>query len=147
MTSAQLLPGLQHRQTIIVDERLTVPNVAQAFTGFADMPPVLATAFLVGFVEWTCVEALRPHLTVGQRTVGVHVDISHTAATPIGMAVTVEVELLSVTDRRLRFKVVCRDEVEIISEGHHDRFLIDADRFMARMEKKTASRAAPLTQK
>src|SRR5215831_7043611 len=134
MTSLKL--GLRHEQTITVDESLTVPRVSQRYAGFADMPPVFATAFLVGFVEWTCIEALRPYLTHEQRTVGVHVDLSHSAATPVGMKVTAAVELIAVDDRRLRFKVACRDEAEAICAGHHDRFIVDAARFLARMERK-----------
>lgn len=142
MSRPELRLGLRHTETLIVDERLTVPAVAEAFTGFADMPPVLATAFLVGFVEWTCIEALRPCLTPGQRSLGTHVDLSHSAATPVGMRVTAEVELVAVEGRRLRFKVVCRDEAEPICEGHHERFIVEADRFLARMADKRAGAPA-----
>lgn len=69
ISGGELAPGLRHVQSIQVDDRLTVPAVAPAFTGFADMPPVFATAFLVGFVEWTCIEALRPYLGPAQKTV------------------------------------------------------------------------------
>jgi fluoroacetyl-CoA thioesterase len=100
------------------------------------MPPVFATAFLVGFVEWTCVVALRPFLSRDERTVGVHVDLSHSAATPVGMRVFATVELAAIEGRKLRFKVVCRDEAEIICEGRHDRFVIDESRFMARLARK-----------
>ncbi|GJD59367.1 thioesterase family protein [Methylobacterium dankookense] len=141
MSLADLQPGLKHTHSVQVDERLTVPAVSQAFTGFSDMPPVFATAFLVGFVEWTCIEALRPYLDPGQKTVGVHVDLSHSAATPVGMRVTAEVELVAVEGRRLRFKAVCRDDAEVISEGHHERYIIDADRFLARLNKKRGATA------
>ena len=70
---------------------------------------MFATAFLVGFVEWTCIEALRPYLEPGQKTVGVHVDLSHSAATPVGMTVTAEVELIAVEGRKLRFKCSSQD--------------------------------------
>ena len=141
MSLADLQPGLKHTHSVQVDERLTVPAVSQAFTGFSDMPPVFATAFLVWFVEWTCIEALRPYLDPGQKTVGVHVDLSHSAATPVGMRVTAEVELVAVEGRRLRFKAVCRDDAEVISEGHHERYIIDADRFLARLNKKRGATA------
>ena len=131
-----LRPGLRHTQSVRVDERLTVPAVSPAYTGFADMPPVFATAFLVGFVEWTCIEALRPYLGAGQKTVGVHVDLSHAAATPVGMTVRAEVELVAVEGRKLRFRATCRDDSEVICEGHHDRFVIDTDRFVAGLAKK-----------
>jgi len=100
------------------------------------MPPVFATAFLVGFVEWACIEALRPYLKESQRTVGIHVDLSHAAATPVGMTVTADVELVAIEGLKLRFRAVCRDDVEIICEGFHERYIIDKDRFMTRLAKK-----------
>jgi len=136
MTADDLKPGLAGARTIRISEGLTVPALAPATFGFSDMPPVFATAFLVAFVEWTCIELLRPHLAAGQRTVGVHVDLSHTAATPVGMEASAVVELIERDDRRLRFKVMVRDEAEVISEGYHDRYIIDAERFMARVAKK-----------
>lgn len=134
--STTIAPGLRHVQTIRVTEALTVPAVSAVFTSFAEMPPVFATAYLVGFVEWTCIEALKPYLTPQQRTVGVHVDLSHSAATPIGMVVTAEIELVSMEGNRLTFKVVCRDEVDVICEGQHQRFIIDAAKFMKRVAAK-----------
>ena len=136
MTLDDLRPGLRHSQAIPVGEALTVPAVAAAFTGFADMPPVFATAFMVGFVEWTCIEALRPYLGAHQRTVGTHVDMGHTAATPAGMRVTAEVELIAVEGRRLRFRVECRDEVEVIGTGFHERAVIDGEKFLERVRRK-----------
>jgi fluoroacetyl-CoA thioesterase len=136
MTTADLRPGLRHTQSIVVGEALTVPAVSSAFTGFADMPAVFATAYLVAFVEWTCIELLRPYLAAQQRSVGIHVDIGHVAATPVGMRVTAEVELVAIEGRRLRFKVECRDEVEIIGTGFHERAIIDAAKFMERVKRK-----------
>src|SRR5262245_55039833 len=104
-TSSALRPGLRHTLTLRVDASLTVPKVSRHYTGFSDMPPVFATAFMVGFIEWACVEALRPHLAADQGTVGTHVNVSHAAATPIGMNVTAEVELTAVEGRKLTFKV------------------------------------------
>lgn len=142
MSDAATIPvGLRHRLTLPVDERLTVPSVSAAFTGFADMPPVFATAFLVGFVEWACIEGLRPYLAPELRTVGVHVDLSHSAATPVGMSVTADVELVAVEGRRLRFKVVCRDDAEVVSEGFHDRHIVEAPKLLARLARKKISSA------
>jgi fluoroacetyl-CoA thioesterase len=140
---SDLKPGLRHVETLRVDPSLTVPAVSAAFASFADMPPVLATAFLVGFIEWTCIEALRPYLDEGERTVGTHVDVSHVAATPIGMIATAEVEFVAVEGRKLRFKVSCRDEGGLIGEGFHERAVIDLGKFMARLSAKaeTAGRA------
>jgi fluoroacetyl-CoA thioesterase len=139
MTPADLKPGLRHSQSLVVDESLTVPSVNKAFASFADMPPVLATAFMVACAEWACLELLRPYLGADQRTVGTHVDLSHCAATPVGMRVTADVELIAVEGRKLRFKVVCRDDAEIIGEGFHDRAIVDMARFLDRVTKKRAA--------
>jgi fluoroacetyl-CoA thioesterase len=138
MTNSAPPVGLRHRQTIAIDAVLTVPELPQALADFRDMPPVFATAYMVGFVEATCVAALKPYLAPGQRTVGTRIDMSHSAATPIGMTVTADVELVEVDGRRLKFRVTCRDDAEMIGEGFHERFIIDFGRFMARVESKTA---------
>jgi len=88
---------------------------------------------MIAFVEWTCVWALAPYLAPHQRTVGTRVEMTHVAATPIGMKVSAEVELVSIDDRILRFKAVCRDERELIGEGFHERTVIDNERFLARL--------------
>jgi fluoroacetyl-CoA thioesterase len=139
MTEAMPRVGLRHSQTIAVTAGLTVPEVSPAFGDFRDMPPVFATAFMVGFVEATCIAALKPFLGERQQTVGTRVDLSHSAATPVGMNVGAEVELVEVSGRRLRFKVTCRDDAEVIGEGYHERFIIDRDRFLARIAAKRAA--------
>ncbi|GAB2175922.1 thioesterase family protein [Dongia sp. agr-C8] len=125
--------GLKHKQSITVTPDLTVPSVSPHFAGFHDMPAVFATAFMVGFVEDTCVAALKPYLAPGQRSVGTHVNVSHSAATPIGMIASCEVELVEVDGRRLKFKVLCTDEKGPIGEGFHDRVLIDLERFLSKL--------------
>ena len=115
-----------------------MPALPALLGAFTDMPPVLATACMVGFVETTCMEALTPHLAPGQKTVGIHVDLSHVAATPVGMRVTARVELVAVEGRKLRFKVECRDEQEIIGAGFHERAIIEEARFLARLKVKAA---------
>jgi len=139
MTDALPPVGLRHSQTIAVSAGLTVPEVSPLFGDFRDMPPVFATAFMVGFVEATCIAALKPFLGERRQTVGTRVDISHSAATPVGMSVSAEVELVEVSGRRLRFKVTCRDDAEVVGEGYHERFIIDRDRFLARVAAKRAA--------
>ncbi len=136
MTYSELKSGLKFQQDIVVTAKLVVPAMSDFYPGFVDMPSVFATAFLVGFAEWTCIEALRPYLNEEERTVGTYVDLSHCAATPIGQKVTAEVELVEVEGRKLRFKILCRDEKEIISEGFHERFIINYDKFLERIEEK-----------
>ncbi|SPE35731.1 Fluoroacetyl-CoA thioesterase [Burkholderiales bacterium] len=136
--SPELQPGLRHVQRIRVSESLTVPALSHAFASFDDMPAVFATALMVGFIEWACLEALRPYLDPGEHTVGTHIDVSHVAATPVGMMATAEVELIEIHGRKLRFKVSCRDELDLIGEGFHERFVIDGATFAARLAAKSA---------
>ena len=137
MTSlADLKPGLRHSAALRVTEQLAVPASGRLLGATAEMPPVFATAQMIAFVEWTCVAALAPYLAPHQRTVGTRVEMSHSAATPIGMQVTAEIELVEIDGRRLRFKVSCRDEAEPIGDGFHERTIIDHDRFIARLGRK-----------
>ena len=105
MPKPTLRPGLAHAETILITDRLIVPEMADYFSNFAAMPPVFATAYLVAFVEWTCVRALADHLLDGEQTVGTHVDLSHAAATPVGMRATAADRAGGRDGRKLRFKV------------------------------------------
>ena len=131
--------GIRNSVQLTVDVRLTVPALAEAFTGFRDMPPVFATAFMVAFIEWAAIEALRDRLPPGQKTVGTHIDVSHISATPIGMTVTAEAELVAVNGRTLRFLVRCRDEAGLIGEGFHERTIVGEAKFMKRMVAKAGT--------
>lgn len=135
-----LQPGLCHSARMTVATQHTVPQVA-AWLGFADMPAVFATAMMVGFMEQTCIEALRPYLDAGQRSVGTHVDMSHVAATPMGMVVEARVELVEVQGKALMFKVACSDDAGLIGEGIHRRAIIDLKRFEERLAVKAAKKA------
>src|SRR5207237_9131175 len=101
--------------------------------------PAFAQAQMFAFIEWTCVHALALYLAPGQRTVGTRVEMTHSAATPIGMIVTAEVELVEIDGRRFRFHARCRDEVETIREGFHQLMVMDHRRFM-----EPRAHAAPL---
>lgn len=136
MTRDELKAGLRHSATLRVTEQLAVPASGRLLGATAEMPPVFATANMIAFVEWTCVAALTPYIAPHQRTVGTRVEMTHSAATPIGMTVTAEIELVEIDGRRLRFKVGCRDEAEPIGEGFHERMIVDHDRFMARLSRK-----------
>lgn len=131
-----LVVGHRHSEQLRVEPRHSVPQLDSAWPGFRDMPPVLATAMMIAFIEQTCIMGLRPFLSPGQRTVGTHVDISHMAATPIGMTITAEVELVAIEGRTLSYKVSCRDEAGLIGEGTHRRTIIDFDRFVQRLQEK-----------
>lgn len=101
------------------------------------MPEVFATGFLVGFLEWSCIKAINPHLDwPREQTVGTHINVSHEAATPPGLEVTASVELIEVDGRRLVFQVEAHDGVDLISKGLHERFVIHKEKFDARLEDK-----------
>ncbi len=131
-----LQPGLEYTHTYRVPENKTVPHLFPESKIFQEMPEVLATGFMVGLIEWACMEALAPHLEPGEGSVGTLVNVTHTAATPPGMEVTVHVRCLEVDGQRTVWEIEARDEVDVIGKGTHERFCIDIDRFNARVAKK-----------
>jgi fluoroacetyl-CoA thioesterase len=137
-----LIPGIAHhfRYRVAVDK--TVPHVYPEAPLFRDMPEVFATAYMVGLLEWACMEAMQPHLDAGEQSVGTAVNVTHVAATPPGLMVTVDVTVLEVTKRRVKFGVRLLDDVELIGEGTHERVIIDGERFRKKAADKAAT-AAP----
>jgi fluoroacetyl-CoA thioesterase len=135
VTLDDLTPGLRHTETIRVGEALAVPAQAQLFDPSTEMPPVFATAQMIAFVEWTCVHALAPYLTPDQHTVGTRVEMTHTAATPIGMLVTAEVELVESTAAGFGSRRVAATRWTI-GEGFHERMVVNHARFMERLARK-----------
>jgi fluoroacetyl-CoA thioesterase len=141
-----LQPGLTHQFKFEVPSTKTVPHLYPESQMFRQMPEVLATGFMVGLMEWACIEALRPYLDWPQeQSLGVLVNFSHLAATPPGLTVTVDVTLDRVEGRRLTFSVTAHDGVDKIAEGTHERVVIDRDRFNAKVSEKLqrASRPRP----
>jgi predicted thioesterase len=102
------------------------------------MPPVLGTPFLVYLMEVAAAEVLRPHLPAGWATVGAQVNVTHLAATPLGMTVTATARLVSTTARTATFEVVAHDGVEKVGEGTHVRGLVELARFETRWKAKAA---------
>ncbi|WP_299962340.1 thioesterase family protein [uncultured Roseobacter sp.] len=111
------------------------------------MPPVFATAYMVAFLEATCIELLAPHLDEGEHTVGIHVDVSHVAATPVGMNVKAQVELVEIAKRTLTFKVFAYDESGLIGEGLHKRAVIHVGMFMAAVNSKLDQQTSNLKER
>ena len=97
---------------------------------------VYATPALVALMENSAVRALEGHLPPGQTTVGGHIDVRHLAATPIGMRVNAQAELVEVQGRKLSFRIQAWDEVEQIGEASHTRFIVDESSFMERVREK-----------
>jgi fluoroacetyl-CoA thioesterase len=133
---ATLKPGLTHRFSYQVPRNKTVPHLYPEVAEFQKMPAVFATGFMVGLMEWTCMQLLAPHLDPGEGSLGVHVDVSHTAATPPGLTVMVEAECVAVDGPRVTFKVTAHDGVDAIGEGRHQRFIVNWPTFNARVAQK-----------
>jgi fluoroacetyl-CoA thioesterase len=133
-----LRPGLKHRLTYTVAAEKTVPYTFPESQTIAAMPKVFATGFMIVLMEWACTELLSAHLDVGEGRVGVHVDVSHLAATPPGMTVTVDVECMQIVGQRVAFSVKAHDGMDLIGEGRHERFVVAWDNFNARVAAKAA---------
>jgi fluoroacetyl-CoA thioesterase len=132
-----LKPGIRYAHRLVIPVDKTVPSLYPEAEEFVAMPEVFATGFLVGFLEWACIKAINPYLDwPREQTVGTHIDVSHEAATPPGLAVTASVELIAVEGRKLVFTVEAHDGVDRISKGRHERFVIDRDKFQAKVGQK-----------
>jgi fluoroacetyl-CoA thioesterase len=137
---ASLKPGIRYQHRFVVPSSKTVPALYPESPEFVAMPEVFATGFLVGFLEWACIRAINPHLDWPQeQTLGTHIDVSHEAATPPGLEVTATVELIEVDGRRLVFAVEAHDGVDLISRGRHERFVINREKFDARIGAKKSA--------
>ena len=129
--------GLTHQFTFIIPESKTVPHLSPEAAEFQVMPKVLATGFLVGLIEWTCIQSVKPHIDwPDEQTVGTHMTIAHTAATPPGFQVTVKVRLDQIDGRLLVFEFEAPDGVDAICKGTHERFIINAAKFNGKLEEK-----------
>ncbi|MEI9952451.1 MAG: thioesterase family protein [Pseudomonadota bacterium] len=134
-----LSQGLTFEFSYRVPEHKTVPHVYPESALFEAMPQVFATAYLVGLIEWACMEAMQPHLEPGEQSVGVDIRLSHIAATPPGFTVKVQVLVEAVEGRRLSFRVSAHDGVESIGEGTHQRVVIQPERFLQKVAQKAAN--------
>lgn len=125
-----LQPGIEHEFRFRVPMSKTVPALYPESPEFVEMPEVFATGFLVGLLEWACIMALKPHLDWPQeQTVGTHINVSHSAATPPGLEVTAHVKLLAVEGRKLTFSVEAHDGIDTIAQGTHERYVIMREKF------------------
>jgi fluoroacetyl-CoA thioesterase len=133
-----LRPGLKASFSYRVPKEKTVPYVYPEAPEMQGMPEVFATGYMVALMEWTCLKLLMPYFDEGEGSVGIHVDVSHDAATLPGMTVTVEAEVTEVEGRRVWFHVRAHDGVDQIGEGYHRRAIVEWDKFNARVAEKQA---------
>ena len=129
-----LKTGLRRRFAYKVPASKTVPHTYPEAPEIASMPDVFATGYMIALMEWTSMQLLAPHLDAGEGSV----DVSHIAATPVGMTVTVDVECVEIVGPRIAFTVKAHDGVDVIGEGRHQRFVVDWDKFKARLAIKAA---------
>jgi fluoroacetyl-CoA thioesterase len=134
---SSLAPGLTYQFKFKVPATKTVPQLYPESDSFQQMPAVLATGYLVGLLEWACIEAINPHLDwPREQSLGTMVNFTHLAATPPGMTITVDVLLDKIEGRKLTFSVSAHDGINTISKGTHERVVIDANRFNAKLAEK-----------
>lgn len=134
-----LQPGLTFEFTFTVPENKTVPHLLPESPEFQLMPKVLATGFMIGLIEWGCIRAVNPYIDwPREQTVGIGVHLSHSAATPPGLTVTINGRLEKMEGRKLTFAIKAHDGVDTISEGLHERYVIDAEKFNRRVDSKSA---------
>ncbi len=130
MTTTELSPGLKGATEIVVGTRDTAPHIGSGKI------KVLATPVLVSLMEEAALHAVEGFLPAGHQTVGTRLDISHIAATPVGMRVIARAELIKVDGRKLTFRVSAEDEKESIGEGTHERIIVNVARFDQRTQDK-----------
>ena len=128
--TGKLNPGLTATAIRRVTDAMTAPVVGSGAV------PVLASPMMIAIMEEAAAAAVHPHLSPGMTTLGVHLDVTHTAATPVGLVVTAEATLVSVDGRKLEFTIEARDEKEPIGRARHTRIVVDEARFLARLESK-----------
>ena len=137
-----LQEGMEFEFAYEVPPDKTVPHLFPEFAEGGLMPDVLATGYMVGLFEFACIKAINPHIDwPRQQTVGIHVNLSHTAATPPGFTVTVQGRLEKIDGRKLSFALRAHDGKDTISKGTHERFIIDADAFKAAVREKQSRQA------
>ncbi len=116
--------GIRGTQSVEVEDS----NLA-CTVGSGDLP-VFATPAMIALIEKTASESIIPYLEMGTSTVGTHLDIAHSSATPLGMTVVCDTELIEIDRRRLVFKVRVYDKAGDVGSGTHERFIVDARKFM-----------------
>lgn len=120
---------------------VVTPENTAAAVGSGSLP-VFATPYMIALMENAACNAIADALEDGQSSVGTKLDVSHDAATPVGMHVTAKAELVEVDRRRLVFRVTASDDAGPIGQGTHERFLIMAEKFLAKAEAKRAESRA-----
>jgi fluoroacetyl-CoA thioesterase len=125
-----LKPGLAGTASLAVGEEHTAPSIGSGRVH------VLATPVMINLMEAAALDAAERLLPAGHQSLGTRLDVSHVAATPVGLTVTATAELIAVDGNRLTFRVAAHDGVDTIGEGTHQRVVVDVARFDARAARK-----------
>jgi fluoroacetyl-CoA thioesterase len=135
-TVARIIPGLTGTAELVVG-----PEHTAQFVGSGRIA-VLATPVMINLIEVAALAAVEHLLPPGHQSLGIHLDVSHVAATPIGLKATASAEVLRIEGRTITFRVEARDEVEPIGGGTHQRVVVSVARFDERVQRKLAGRSA-----
>src|SRR5271170_3469869 len=127
---SRISPGLTGTAEIVVGPEHTAPFVGSGRIA------VLATPVMINVIEAAALNAVELLLPPGHQSLGIHLDVSHVAATPVGLQVTATAQVLGVEGRTITFRVEARDEVEAIGGGTHQRVVVSVARFDARVQRK-----------
>jgi len=133
---AAIRPGLTGTAELIVGPEHTAPRVGSGRIA------VLATPVLINVIEAAALAAVEHLLPQGYQSLGIHLDVRHFAATPVGLRVTAVAAVLAVEARTIRFQVEARDERELIGDGQHARVVVNVARFDERVQRKTLAAGA-----
>lgn len=125
---------LTEGMTAILTETVTTNKTAEV-VGSGSLP-VYATPAMIALIEKSAVELLDGNLPEGTTTVGTKLDINHVSATPVGMNVVCQCELTKIDRKKLVFAVEVKDEAGVIGNGIHERFMVDAEPFLAKANSK-----------
>ncbi len=130
---SRLRPGQVGSAELVVSEAHTAPRVGSGRVH------VLATPVMINLMEAAALAAVEALLPEGHQSLGIRLDVTHHAATPVGMRVQATAELVGLEGRKLRFRVEARDEKETIGEGTHERVVVNVARFDQRLQGKLAT--------
>lgn len=123
-------PGMTGKVELVVAAEHTAPRVGSGRIA------VLATPVMINVIEAAALAAAEHLLPPGHQSLGIHLDVRHVAATPVGLKVTATAEVVAVEGRTITFKVVARDDREEIGGGTHDRVVVNVERFDERVRRK-----------
>jgi fluoroacetyl-CoA thioesterase len=130
---SQLNPGRTGSAELVVGVEHSAPSIGSGLV------PVLGTPVMINLIEAAALAAVERLLPPGHQSLGIHLDVRHFAATPIGMRVRAMAELTAVEGRTLSFRVEARDDVEPIGDGTHQRVIVNVARFDQRVQRKLAA--------